>query len=221
MKKKYFIIGLCLASCLGLTGSGSSQESVLTNLSNQIDLLNNTVNSINRNMSNIPNLSAAQEDKNINSVYQSAKTIMENQKTYKTAITTKNNMIKKAIVDRNLKLTDKDKKALIDLTSALSKNTRSLDESRSEMVRAATDVSKSYKDSNSSTMQISAKVNRLSNCMNSQSSYYKNLISTLNNIEGILNIDDSSFDYNNINDLGENTENKEDNSKELQELLYQ
>lgn len=221
MKKKYFIIGLCLASCLGLTGCGSSQEAVVTNLSNQIDLLNNTVNSINRNMSNIPNLSAAQEDKNINSVYQSAKTIMENQKTYKTAITTKNNMIKKAIVDRNLKLTDKDKKALIDLTSALSKNTRSLDESRSEMVRAATDVSKSYKDSNSSTMQISAKVNRLSNCMNSQSSYYKNLISTLNNIEGILNIDDSSFDYNNINELGENTENKEDNSKELQELLYQ
>ena len=135
MKKKHIVIGLFLASCLGLTGCSSSQDAVVTNLSNQIDLLNNTVNSINRNMNSIPNLSAAQKDKSINSVYQSAKNIMENQKTYKTAITTKNAMIKKAIADRSLKLTDKDKKALIDLTNALSKNTRSLDESRSEMVR--------------------------------------------------------------------------------------
>lgn len=220
MKKKHIVIGLCLASCLGLTGCSSSQDAVVTNLSNQIDLLNNTVNSINRNMNSIPNLSAVQKDKSINSVYQSAKNIMENQKTYKTAITTKNAMIKKAIADRGLKLTDKDKKALIDLTNALSKNTRSLDESRSEMVRAATDVGRFYKDSNSSTTQISAKVNRLSNCMNSQSSYYKNLISTLNNIEGILNVDDSSFDYNDINKLDDNI-SKEDNSKDLQQLLYQ
>lgn len=221
MKKKTIIIGLCLASCLGITGCGSSQDAVVSNLSNQIDYLNNTVNAINRNMSNVPNISLENNlDENLTGVYQATKDIYNNQTSYKTAISTKNAMIKKAITNKELKLTEQDKKALIDLTTALSKNTRSLDESRSELVRAATDVSRNYKDRNSSTTQISAKVNRLSNCMNSQSSYYKNLINTLNSIENILNIDDSSFDYNNLDKTVDENAKKEDNSKNMQDLLY-
>ena len=221
MKKKTIIIGLCLASCLGITGCGSSQDAVISNLSNQIDFLNNTVNAINRNMSNVPNISLENNlDEKLTGVYQSTKDIYNNQTSYKTAISTKNAMIKKAITNKELKLTEQDKKALIDLTTALSKNTRSLDESRSELVRAANDVSRNYKDRNSSTTQISAKVNRLSNCMNSQSSYYKNLINTLNSIESILNIEDSSFDYNNLDKVVDENTKKEDNSKNMQDLLY-
>lgn len=221
MNKKAIIIGLCLASCLGITGCGSSQDAVISNLSNQIDFLNNTVNAISRNMNNVPNISLENNlDEKLTGVYQATKDIYNNQTSYKTAISTKNAMIKKKITNKELKLTEKDKKALIDLTTALSKNTRYLDESRSELVRAATDVSRNYKDRNSSTTQIAAKVNRLSNCMNSQSSYYKNLINTLNSIESILNIDDSSFDYNNLDKFIDKNIKKEDNSKNMQNLLY-
>lgn len=220
MNKKKIIIGLCLASCIGLVGCGNSQDAVMSNLTTQIDFLNNTVNSINRNVESLPNISIENNiDKSLTKVYQSAKDTYNNHRSYKTAITTKNAMIKKAISNNDLKLTEQDKKALIDLTTALSKNTKSLDESRSELVRASTDVNRNYKDRNSTTTQISAKINRLSNCMNSQSSYYKNLINTLNNIEEILNINDDSFDYSNISNNP--CDSCENNSKNMQDLFYQ
>ena len=239
MKKQILFAGLILTSIFA-TGCGNSQEATITNLANQIDLLNNTINSVSY-KTDIPSLSSLTKDqaKNYAGIYQSTKNIFNEQNTYKTAIKTKTAMIKDTIGKGKISLTRQNSKALVDLTKSLSKNTRSLNETKSEMNRSLTEVKKTINKDSSSISQVSAKVNRLSNCMDSQNCYYKNLLNTLLNIEKILDIEDSSFDFNSI--INNTTDNKneysisdkevmervnlnatnEDSSKDLQELLYQ
>lgn len=241
MKKQFIIAGLCLTGLLA-TGCGHSQEATVTNLANQIDLLNNTISSISYKTEELPLPSSLTKNqaKNYSGIYQSAKNVMSKQNKYKTAITTKTGMIKNKLGSKDLNLTKQSSKALVDLTSALSKNTKNLDQTKAEMSKSLKEIKRTIEDNSSSTSQVSAKLNRLSNCMDSQNCYYKNLLNTLLNIERILGIDDSSFDYNSLNESTPNTKSsdiiqidsteknlnndldaEEDFSKELQSLLYQ
>ena len=234
MKKLFFLGIMCLGSTLCLFGCGNNQEAVLTNLANKIDLLNNTVSSVSYAGEKIPSISSltTEQAKNYAGIYQSAKDIIKNQNDYKTAIIAKNGLIKNKIANKEISLTNQNCKALIDLTNSLARNTKNLNETKSEFTKSVTEVKKTIDNSASTTAQISAKLNRLSNCMDSQNCFYKNLLNTLNNIEKILEIEDNSFDYSTLTNLtpssltstenttSENETFEEDNSKDFQELLY-
>jgi len=221
MKKKFLIFGLCLAGSLSFIGCGTNQEATLTNLANQIDLVGNTVTAVSNIERNITNSE--------NNYYQRSKDVVKTHNRYKTAILTKNVMIKDKIKDGNLKLSKENARALSELTKNLSSNARNLEGTKGECNVSIKEINRLSSSNKDSTSQISAKVTKLSNCLDSQSCYYKNLISNLNSIENILGIDDNSFDENFYSiDSSENETNKEktadssDNSdKELQNLLYQ
>lgn len=201
MKKILLVSALCLSSSLLLFGCGNGQDASLTNLANQIDLLNNTVNSVSAVSQEIPSLSSLTKEQAINysGIYQSTKDIVANQNSYKTAILAKTSLIKNKIANKDLKLTNQNIKALTDLTQTLSKDTKRLNETKSEFKNSISDMNKSITANKSSISQVSAKINRLSNCMDTQNCYYKNLLNTLNNIEEIMEIYDDSFDYSTIN----------------------
>ena len=218
MKKRYFLIGLYLAGSFALIGCGNNQEAVLTNLANQIDLVGNTVTSVSSVDRYIP-LKAENRG-----YYQSAKDILTQQDFYKTAILTKNSMIKQKIKERSLNLTNQNSKALVDLTKDLSNNTKKLNETKGEFTSSIKEIKSVCNNQNSTENQVSAKMNRLSNCIDVQSCFYKNLLNTLNNIEKILEIDDNSFDYSYIypaNNLSSTVKPDEDFSKDFQALFYQ
>lgn len=229
MKKILTIGSLCIMSCFLLTGCGTNQDAAITNLANQIDLLNNTVDAVSRVEQDIPSTSSltSQQAINYSGIYQSAKEVLKNQNNYKTTILSKNSIIKNKIAS-GLKLNKQNCKAINDLTSTLSKDTKKLNETKADFKNSINEVKKISSNEKATTSQISAKINKLSNCIDSQQCYYKNIINTLNNIEKILEIDDKSFDYslintekiNNYSSLN-NEEKKENDSNNFQELYYQ
>lgn len=225
MKKIITIGSLCLISSALLTGCATNQDAATTNLLNQIDLLNNTVDSVSRSQQEIPSISSLTKQQAISysGIFQSTKDILQNHNGYKTTILTKTALIKNKIAT-GLKLNKQSAKALSDLTSTLAKDTKKLNETKADFKGNINEVKKIVTNDKATTSQISAKINKLSNCMDLQECFYKNLINTLNNIEKILEINDDSFDYSKINDLNyqENYKNvKTDNSNDYKELFYQ
>jgi len=187
MKKRYLIFGLCLVGSLSLVGCGNNQEATLTNLANQIDLVGNTITSVN----------SVERNNDVNSsneYYQSTKDVRKVHSALKTAILSKNAMIKNKIKDGNLNLSKDNARALAELTKNLSSNAKKLEGTKSDYTSSLKEIKSLSNSKNTSTSQISAKVSKLSNCMDSQSCYYKNILTNLNSIENILGIDDNSFD---------------------------
>ena len=223
MKKVFLVSALCLTSSLFLFGCGNGQDASLTNLANQLDLLNNTVNSVSRTAQEIPSLSSLTKEQAINysGIYQSTKDIVANQNCYKTAILTKTNLIKNKIANKELKLTSQNIKALTDLTQSLSRDTKRLNETKSEFKNSITDINKSISSNKASISQVNAKLNKLSNCMETQDCYYKNLLNTLNNIENIMEIYDDSFDFSNLNLPPKQFDKEKADSQDFEKLFYQ
>lgn len=224
MKNILKVGAICLLSSMLLFGCAKNQDATITNLANQLDLLNNTVTSVSKTANEIPPLSSLTKQQTINysGVYQSANEIKNLQTNYKTAILAKNGLIKSKIANDKLELSNQNIKALTDLTNSLSKDTKRLNETKSEFKTSLNDMKKVIDSSNFSTSQVSAKINRLSNCMDTQNCYYKNLLSTLNSIESILEIEDNSFDYSLLSQQNNyDSHPVRNNTKpDLEELLY-
>ena len=220
--KKIISLGIvCLSSAFLIVGCGKNQDAAFTNLANQLDLLNNTVDSVSRTENNLPTLSSLTQDqiKSYSGIYQSTQDVLNHQDRLKTIILAKTSIIKSKISTRALKLANQNTKALTDLTQALAKDTKSLNETKSELKNSVKQFGNTIKSNNVTTAQVSAKINRLSNCIESQNCFYKNLINTLNNIENILEIDDYSFDYSSIRSPFINPQNE--NKNDYQELYYE
>ena len=187
--KKILLSSIALGTCLLMVGCGTSAEdAAITNLSNQIDRLNNVisnssvVSTSNFDFSNYEN----ENSTGIRNIYQRASSAISKQESYKEQIKTKTAMIKNALSAKGLKL-GKNTNAIRELANSLSKYTTKLTNTNNEYRRTASSLSKMKANSSSNTSDIGAKLTRLSSCCDSRICYYNNLLNTLNQIQEILN----------------------------------
>ncbi len=216
--KKILITGVVLSTIFAVTGCGNSQKSAITELENQVDMLNNTLSSVSQINTTIPSVADLNKEidsQNYKGVYQVSKNKLDNHENLKAGIKGKTALIKKEIAKKDLQLSKANIIALNDLSCSLKKQTKELNETKSDYYYSVKNIKETIDDKNSSTSQISAKLNDYTACIENRSCCFSNILNSLNKIQEILNIQDNSF-----NDFNVEIDNNKDYSNDLQELLY-
>ena len=187
--KKLLLSSIAIGSCLLLVGCGTSTEdAAVTNLSNQIDRLNNVIaNSsvVSTTSFDLSNYSNGNKDvSGIRNIYQKTSNAIKEQEFLKDQIRSKNAIIKNKLASKDLKL-GKDAGAIKELANSLSKYTTKLTNTNNEYRKTSSSLAR-MSNSNSSS-EVGARLTRLSSCCDSRLCYYNNILNTLNQIESILN----------------------------------
>ena len=218
--KKIILSGLLIGSCLMLASCGTtSEDAAIKNLATQVDKLNNVVANVSVVDTKAIDLStySSEEDDNsaIRNIYQKTKTSIDKQNDYKSKILEKTANIKKSLAANELKIGNKNIKAMRELSNTLSKYTTKLANTNNEYKKTANSISKLKNGQNTSTSVLGAKLTRLSSCADSRSCYYNNILNTLSQIEVILNNGTVVEDNNLQNNLDQNNFNQDTNDMSL------
>lgn len=194
--KKIILGATAVALCVCLTACGNSQSSAtMTSLSNQLDETSNaisnmqTVNPADINLTKSMLETIATQD-NSDAIYDNVINTQQtllNEEYYKTDILNKTAKIKNCL-NKDIKLSKTQASAVKDLTSNLNKYTNSIVYSKSEMNSSVKSIASMKKNVEKNSDKINAKLNRLACNSNSRSSYYENLLNTLNEIDSCLNL---------------------------------
>lgn len=217
--KKIFLGVMAVTLSLALTACGTSANSAtITNLGNQLDETANTVSNIQtvnptdlnltKNM-----LEAMSSNTSNNKLYSNAYNTQQNlinEEYYKTDILKKTANIKNSL-SKNIKLSKAQITAVKDLTSSLAKYTNSIAYTQGEMTNAIKSISSIKKNIDKNSDKINAKLNRLACNSNSRSSYYENLLNTLEQLETCLDIEEES-NTQNIQTMDNKTDNSDNTS---------
>jgi len=191
MNKKILITGLALSSCFLLASCGTSNEdAAIKSLANQIDKLNNVVanaSTIDSNYINLDGFNNGEDMGAIKNVYQKTTTSINNQNSYKDKVLSKTATIKKILSSKDLKVGNKNLKALRELSSTLSKYTTKLANTNNDYKKTAKSISKLKNNNQTTNSMLGAKLSRLSSCADSRSCYYNNILNTLTQIQNLLN----------------------------------
>ncbi len=191
MNKKILITGLALSSCFLLASCGTtSEDAAIKSLANQIDKLNNVVansSTIDTNYINLDNFNNGEDIGAIRSVYQKTATSINNQNSYKEKVLSKTATIKKTLSSNDLKIGNKNVKALRELSNTLSKYTTKLANTNNDYKKTAKSVAKLGKNNQTTNSMLGAKLSRLSSCADSRSCYFNNILNTLGQIQSLLN----------------------------------
>lgn len=218
--KKFYILGILICCLFFVNGCSSSQQSIVTQLANQIDLLNNTITSVSEINTSIPSvneLSWEIDSSHYDNIYQISMKKFDSHESMKAGISGKSNLIKNTIASQDLKIEKKSLSALADLSKTLGKQTKKLNETKSEYFYSVKNVKKAFEQKEATNAQISAKLNDFTDCIESRTCFYINILSTLSQVEDILNIQDNSFSLSEYEDANKNKydESYEDDLKEL------
>lgn len=227
MIKKILLGGIGVISCITLIGCSNGQEAVITNLSTQLDRLNNSVNSIsqkgNYELADFDSLNLENQEtfsKSYKEVYQS----IDEQDNLRQQVRNKVEIIKNQL-GRDLKLGKENVKTLRNLTSNLLNGINSLNTTKSEYNSAIKNVNKLVETKDST--KIPTKITHLSNCIDARTCYYNNILNTLSQIQSIVGGNNSDYFYTtkdykgNPNGTNISNTSKEFNEEDLQNLLYQ
>ena len=201
-----------------LTACGTSANSAtITNLGNQLDETANTVSNIqtvnptdlNLTKNMLETMSNASNSKLYSNAYNTQQNLI-NEEYYKTDILKKTANIKNSI-SKDIKLSKAQITAVKDLTSSLAKYTNSIAYTQGEMTNAIKSISSMKKNIDKNSDKINAKLNRLACNSNSRSSYYENLLNTLEQLETCLDVEDDTTSQN-IQTLDNKTDNSDNAS---------
>ncbi len=185
--KKIILGATALIMCVALAGCGSSTTSAITSLENQLDETANTISSlqsvnpsdISLTQSMLENSESTSDDILNNS--QNAQQSLANEEYYKMDILNKTAQIKNNL-SKDLKLSKSQISAVNDLTSSLNRYTNSVAYTKNEMDSAVKSISSMKKNVDKNTDKINAKLNRLACNSNARSTYYQNILNTLEQI---------------------------------------
>ncbi len=226
MKNK-LIIGLIISSVF-LTGCSGNSSASIKELSNQIDFTSNTISSVSEINTTIPSTNELRQSLDsvfYNSAFEKSKKKIENQETLKSGIQGKLSLIKKHIEKSDLNLSRTHSSALNDLSKNLKKYSKKLEETKNEYFQSVKGIDNIIQKDETTNMQISAKINNLSNCLETRSCFYQNILNTLTKIEDLFEIEDNSFQESAVSDeneevFKENDKDEKEYIKDLQELYY-
>ena len=217
--KKIFLGVIAITLSLALTACGTSANSAtITNLGNQLDETANTVSNIqtvnptdlNLTKNMLETMSSNTSNSNLYTNAYNTQQNLINEEYYKTDILRKTANIKNSL-SNDIKLSKAQITAVKDLTSSLAKYTNSIAYTQGEMTSAIKSISSMKKNIDKNSDKINAKLNRLACNSNSRSSYYENILNTLEQLETCLDVEDETI-LQNIQTLEDETDNSDDTS---------
>ncbi len=214
MKKSLLLLGLSLASVLALSGCGASaasnEEAIINKLSHQLDRVTNTVSS----STMLPNSSTSistiskklsQANKSsftkLSNAYQKISDVATNVEDNRELVLRKVKNLKREIAG-GIKLGNQNAKAVSELTSSMQRYVTSLSRTKSDYKNTVQGIVKLDKTQGN---EIDAKITRLNSCLQARDCYMKNILSSLENIQNIIDSTNQNDDV--VED--ENTEKPE------------
>lgn len=208
MKNKVVLGVIVLLLCVTILGCNNSSNAMIkTNLSSQLDKTNNsiaTVKSVSASDVELNNKTQITDEKksaNFQNTLVRAQNSLEAERYLKGEIQHKTAFIKKYLQKEDLKLKRTELNALKDLTATLSAYNDNVARSSNEFNSTYRNYNTMKKGAFKNIDRVNAKLNKIASNSNARCAYYINILSTLDEMEGILGIDE---EY--LSDLKENFE---------------
>ena len=215
MKNKVVLGAIVLLLCVTTLGCNNSSNAMIkTNLSSQLDKTNNsiaTVKSVSASdveLNNKTQITDERKSANFQNTLARAQNSLEAERYLKGEIQHKTAFIKKYLQKEDLKLKRTELNALKDLTATLSAYNDNVARSSNEFNSTYRNYNTMKKGAFKNIDRVNAKLNKIASNSNARCAYYINILSTLDEMEGILGIDE---EY-----LGDLKENFELNSKQFE-----
>ena len=215
MKNKVVLGAIVLLLCVATLGCNNSSNAMIkTNLSSQLDKTNNsiaTVKSVSASdveLNNKTQITDERKSANFQNTLARAQNSLEAERYLKGEIQHKTAFIKKYLQKEDLKLKRTELNALKDLTATLSAYNDNVARSSNEFNSTYRNYNTMKKGAFKNIDRVNAKLNKIASNSNARCAYYINILSTLDEMEGILGIDE---EY-----LGDLKENFELNSKQFE-----
>lgn len=208
MKNKVVLGVIVLLLCVTTLGCNNSSNAMIkTNLSSQLDKTNNsiaTVKSVSASdveLNNKTQITDERKSANFQNTLARAQNSLEAERYLKGEIQHKTAFIKKYLQKEDLKLKRTELNALKDLTATLSAYNDNVARSSNEFNSTYRNYNTMKKGAFKNIDRVNAKLNKIASNSNARCAYYINILSTLDEMEGILGIDE---EY--LSDLKENFE---------------
>ena len=208
MKNKVVLSAIVLLLCVTTLGCNNSSNAMIkTNLSSQLDKTNNsiaTVKSVSASdveLNNKTQITDERKSANFQNTLVRAQNSLEAERYLKGEIQHKTAFIKKYLQKEDLKLKRTELNALKDLTATLSAYNDNVARSSNEFNSTYRNYNTMKKGAFKNIDRVNAKLNKIASNSNARCAYYINILSTLDEMEGILGIDE---EY--LSDLKENFE---------------
>ena len=208
MKNKVVLGAIVLLLCVTTLGCNNSSNAMIkTNLSSQLDKTNNsiaTVKSVSASdveLNNKTQITNERKSANFQNTLARAQNSLEAERYLKGEIQHKTAFIKKYLQKEDLKLKRTELNALKDLTATLSAYNDNVARSSNEFNSTYRNYNTMKKGAFKNIDRVNAKLNKIASNSNARCAYYINILSTLDEMEGILGIDE---EY--LSDLKENFE---------------
>lgn len=208
MKNKVVLGAIVLLLCVTTLGCNNSSNAMIkTNLSSQLDKTNNsiaTVKSVSASdveLNNKTQITDERKSANFQNTLVRAQNSLEAERYLKGEIQHKTAFIKKYLQKEDLKLKRTELNALKDLTATLSAYNDNVARSSNEFNSTYRNYNTMKKGAFKNIDRVNAKLNKIASNSNARCAYYINILSTLDEMEGILGIDE---EY--LSDLKENFE---------------
>ncbi|MDE6583299.1 MAG: hypothetical protein K2K31_01450 [Clostridia bacterium] len=209
--KKIILGALALSMCLTLTACKNEQDSAVTSLGNQLDETANTLsnfttvnpNDINVDKDTLDKIATNASKENMYDNLISTQHALLNEEYYKTNILDKTAKIKNNL-NSDLKLSKAQISALKELTTNLQRYTTSINYSKNELNNSVKAISNMKKNAEKNADKINVKLNKLACNSNVRSTYYENIINTLNQIEGYISTNNENTVEENVNQENNN-----------------
>ena len=208
MKNKVVLGVIVLLLCVTTLGCNNSSNAMIkTNLSSQLDKTNNsiaTVKSVSASdveLNNKTQITDERKSANFQNTLARAQNCLEAERYLKGEIQHKTAFIKKYLQKEDLKLKRTELNVLKDLTATLSAYNDNVARSSNEFNSTYRNYNTMKKGAFKNIDRVNAKLNKIASNSNARCAYYINILSTLDEMEGILGIDE---EY--LSDLKENFE---------------
>ena len=197
MKNKVVLGVIVLLLCITTLGCNNSSNAMIkTNLSSQLDKTNNsiaTVKSVSASdveLNNKTQITDERKSANFQNTLARAQNSLEAERYLKGEIQHKTAFIKKYLQKEDLKLKRTELNALKDLTATLSAYNDNVARSSNEFNSTYRNYNTMKKGAFKNIDRVNAKLNKIASNSNARCAYYINILSTLDEMEGILGIDE-------------------------------
>ena len=197
MKNKVVLGVIVLLLCVTTLGCNNSSNAMIkTNLSSQLDKTNNsiaTVKSVSASdveLNNKTQITDERKSANFQNTLARAQNSLEAERYLKSEIQHKTAFIKKYLQKEDLKLKRTELNALKDLTATLSAYNDNVARTSNEFNSTYRNYNTMKKGAFKNIDRVNAKLNKIASNSNARCAYYINIRSTLDEMEGILGIDE-------------------------------
>lgn len=197
MKNKVVLGAIVLLLCVTTLGCNNSSNAMIkTNLSSQLNKTNNsiaTVKSVSASdveLNNKTQITDERKSANFQNTLARAQNSLEAERYLKGEIQHKTAFIKKYLQKEDLKLKRTELNALKDLTATLSAYNDNVARSSNEFNSTYRNYNTMKKGAFKNIDRVNAKLNKIASNSNARCAYYINILSTLDEMEGILGIDE-------------------------------